>query len=113
MNQTQLKYARERAASIKRRREEKLNESYNGSKMTNDKKAEAVKSGRFEVIGAGYHWYDRIVFLDDVRGMTEDAYKKAFGDLKVEYDKLIDELVLGDNEQALALLKAFEAAASE
>jgi hypothetical protein len=109
MNQTQLKYARERAAAIKRRREEKLTALRNDATLDNDARAKALKEGRFEVRGKGYNWYDRVVFLDAPKGMSDKEYSEAHTKLREEYDRLIDELVLGDQDEALKMLRAFEA----
>lgn len=118
MNQAQLKYARERASTIYKKRVSDLRTAHTveAKTLTNDEKLKALKAGRFSVPrkASSTHlswWHNDITFTDEVKGgLNSDTFDPAKAKIDTAYEKLIDELVLGDNEQALALLKAFEAA---
>lgn len=121
MNQTQIKYARERAAVIRKRREEALREKHTVTPklLTDDEKLKALKTGAFTITplkdrqtgNFRNSWINYVNFTGEVKGGLDlKAFNAEFEKLDAAYRKLIDELVLGDNEQALALLRAFEAA---
>lgn len=114
MNQTQLKYARERASSIRKRREEVLKDKHTtpSIKLSTDDKLKALKAGAFKVSKAtpASLWYNSVTFTDEVvGGLNQKAFDAEKAALDVAYNRLIDELVLGDHEEALRLLRAFEA----
>lgn len=106
---TQTKYARERVEAITRRKQEKLDEVYNGqNKLDNEQKIALLRDGNFTVNNYSYRWYDRIEFPSAVPTITLEEYNEAKADLKRRKDIIIDQLVLGDAEGALASIKAFE-----
>lgn len=118
MNQTQLKYARDRAAKILARRKETLEASFTvpAVELSCAERLEALKAGKFKVdakqLNNARHWWHQAVTFTAERPKKYDkkGHEAALAVLQKSYEKLIDELVLGDNEQALALLKAFETA---
>jgi len=104
-----MKYARERAGAIFRRKKEKLSEAYSATdKLSNDERVAALVAGRFTVNNNSYRWYDRIVFEKPAEAMTYEEYTTRLATLTARYDAIIDELVLGDNAAALDLLRAFD-----
>lgn len=116
MNQTQLKYARDRATKILARRTETLKASFTvpAVKLSCLERLEALKAGKFKVDTkkAGDNrvwWHSGVTFTAErAEKFDKKRHDAALAALNADYEKLIDELVLGDNEQALALLKAFE-----
>lgn len=117
MNQTQIKYARERAAAIHKRRSADLQAEHTIAPvtMTVDEKLKAIKSGAFSIVPpkdrqSGYNsgWSTHVIFRDEVKGGLSPSFGKAKAKLDAAFTKLNDELVLGDNEMALKLLEAFD-----
>jgi hypothetical protein len=115
MNQTQVKYARARAESVYKKRKAAIEAKHTvpAVKLTRTEKLFALTAGAFRVdtTYTGYGWSDAVTFPaerdQEVNQVAIDAEQAALADA---YRKLEDELVLGDNEQALALLRAFEEA---
>jgi len=118
MNQQQLKYAKQRVDDLYSAKKTALRNKFTipGVCLTEDEKLEALRKGEYEVTPAiqGYgdrSWHYRIHFPQErptvVDKVAVDAAEK---ELKATYRKLMDELMLGDNEQALQLIKEFEAA---
>lgn len=110
MNATQVRYARERAASIKRELEHKLSaERFPQARLTDKQKIAALKAGEFTVDKSknGRPWASQIVFDGEPQGLSDEAYNASLKKVRDAYTRVIDELVLGDNEAALALLKVF------
>lgn len=116
MNQTQLKYARDRATKILARRKETLEASFTTPAVTLNclERLEALKAGKFKVdtkkaSDNRLWWHSGVTFTAErAKKFDKKGHDAALAALNADYEKLIDELVLGDNEQALALLKAFE-----
>ena len=115
MNQAQLKYARQRAEKIYVQKRQEIENAYTDEAVTLStlEKVEAIKAGRIEVSDtgrSGHYWAYDIKFLDErPRVLHQEHAQPELDTLKKNYAKLMDELMLGDNEEALALLKAFEA----
>jgi hypothetical protein len=115
MNQTQVKYARARAEATFKARTAAIKAKHTTPAITLTKaeKLEALRTGQFTIDPdqSRYSWADAVVFTA-ARDETIDqaALDAEQALLAAAYRKLEDELVLGDNEQALALLRAFEAA---
>jgi len=125
MNQTQVKYARQRAQEIYNTKKTGIEKEYNRQpkQMTVLEKVTALREGRFEIIEPIAMPYDPYVYRPsgvdmyirytdvkdqpkpDLKEMNDRLFK-----LKTAYLSLTDELMLGDNQEALKLLKAFEAA---
>jgi hypothetical protein len=115
VNQSQIKYARERAGTLRNGREKTLREKHTtpSVSLSCEEKLKALKDGRFKVVKVASNdwWHKGVNFTDEVKGgLNQKAFDKDLAELNASYTKLIDELVLGDNEEALRLLKAFEAA---
>jgi len=116
MNNAQVKYARERATSIYKNREASLKEKFTtpAVEYTNEEKLELIRKGLFvtkeEVAGYGMYLSSFIVFPEE-RSATLDneGFKAAQKQLKAEYDVVMDEILLGDEQEALQLLRAFTA----
>lgn len=115
MNQSQLKYARERAEGIFKRAKENLKTKHTipAFKLTREERLKALEYGHFKIdYTANRHWFEEnITFLCESDAEFNQAGHDA--DLKTltdSYNKLLDELVLGDNQEALKLLQAFEVA---
>lgn len=114
MNQQQLKYARERAARIKRHRAKALVDAYASPKPTlsHDQRVQALMAGRFTVTAdVTARWEDRVEFLDDVKP-DWPKYHELTAALDREHDALLDILILGGSAEALRLLKNFEGPAA-
>jgi len=121
MNQSQLKYARERAKKLYDKRVKDLTAAHTTEAvpMSDDDKLKALKAGAFRIVPAkdrpenGWRssWANNVIFPGEVKGgLNTKTFAPAKDQLDKDYTALLDELVLGDNEQALALLRAFEAA---
>jgi hypothetical protein len=118
MNQTQVKYARARAAAILTARKAAVTEKHTtpAVRLSNDQKRLAIDVGAFrwnaDKQEAHHNWYSGIVFdVERPAYVDQKAIDEEHGQLIEAYRKLEDELVLGDNDAALALLRAFEAGA--
>lgn len=118
MNAAQLKYARERASNTHAARKAalELKHTVPAITLTCEERLRDLKEGKFKSDAkkaSGPHWwYQCVTFTAErPRKFDQKAFDKDVAALKVTYDALIGELVLGDNEVALELLKAFEAAA--
>ena len=116
MNQTQIKYARERAANVLSARKKALTAAHTtpAVALTGAERLQAIKDGAvkldFKGVSDNNHWWHSAVSFTAERPVKVNtkALNAATATLQATYDKLIDELVLGDNEAALALLRAFE-----
>jgi len=114
MNSTQLKYAKGRANDIYRERNDAITKKYKAKcKTISEKdKLKALLKGEVSIKpykeGAYYQnaWYNYVVFHDEVE-FDFASCKKEEEALKNEYQKILDQLVLGDSEEALRLLEQF------
>lgn len=112
MNQSQLKYARERAKTIFDRRCADIRERHSVKpvSLADEEKLTALRKGKFTILDSsnGRHWYWRIKFDAETEGSVDQkAVDAEIAALKDTYTKLIDELVLGDCDKALEMLTAF------
>lgn len=110
MNATQMKYAKERAKDLYYSRLAEIDNKYKPESLGLDDYLEAIKSGDFtlkEPEGYGKQLWFNWVSFNRAPSPDKKAQDKEKEDLKAAYVRLIDELVLGDNEKALQLLKAF------
>lgn len=116
MNQSQVKYVRQRAESMYNTKRSAILSKYrvNPVYITNSQKLDALRVGKFSIDEKGMdgfnrNWYSCVVFEDEVIPTVDTIAQAAEVDaLYARYNTLMDELVLGDNEVALELLKAFE-----
>lgn len=113
MNSQQLKYARARADAILSKRTKAIREKWAAKekRLTPAEKLAALKAGEFTIkkhaSGIDRYWEDYVVFTKEIE--TDAAGMNAeLATLNVEFTKLMDELMLGDQEVALKALKAFE-----
>jgi hypothetical protein len=104
MNQTQVKYARQRAQEIYGDKRKDLEDRHrtNGVQLDIKQRLKAVADCEITIeeptaFQGPHQWSYQISF--------EAEAKK----LKTSFNALLDELMLGDNQEALKLLKAFEA----
>lgn len=117
MNQSQLKYVKLRAEAIYNDKKKALREEHTteAKLITNEEKLNAILTGDFTIMdkprGSFYRpsWWQYVNFHGEViGGLNNDTYTPAAKILEDKFTQLMDELVLGDNRQALELLKAFE-----
>lgn len=101
MNNAQLKYARERLAQAKRDRQNALGYAHG---FTADQRDALYEEGMFSVrkASAGNYVID---------WLGEDEYKArrkaAWDKIDVEYQKVLDQLMLGDDAAALEMINKF------
>lgn len=113
MNSQQLKYARARADAILSKRTKAIREKWASKekRLTSAEKLAALKAGEFTIkkhtSEVDRYWWDYVIFTKeidtDMVGMNTEL-----ATLHDEFTKLMDELMLGDQEAALKALKAFE-----
>lgn len=116
MNQTQVRYACKRVKEILAEKEREIRKEYADpvvASMTTEQKLNAIANGNYTVrkdSNKGYsYWYNCIVFNDQVVKRKDKKPMLAKIDkLRKEANRLIDEFMLGDAEEALKLLKKFE-----
>lgn len=116
MNQTQLKHALGRAAAILKLRTERLKVAHTvpAVKLSTQERLQALRDGAFTVVDVppgSYRAYlsDFLAFnAERDEAFDKDAHDAALAELTKAYNTLVDELVLGDNQTALVLLRAFE-----
>jgi hypothetical protein len=117
VNQSQIKYARERAKTVYDRKAAALKEQYTipAVKLTAEQKIDAILNRRYSVVedglgsSSGHYWHQHIKFHDEREASFMDGYVDIRLELDAKYAALLDELILGDSETALSLIKAFEA----
>lgn len=115
MNNAQSKHAKERAEQIYRRKEKCIRRSFDELRKTLslDEKLTALSKGKFKIRKRShylrnYNIEDCIIY-DDEREFDQCGYDKKHGLLYNEYNNLLDELILGDEQKALELLRTFGA----
>lgn len=124
MNQTQVKYARQRAQEIYNAKKAEIEKEYNQQpkQMSVADKLEALRNGKFEIVepailnsydpwtfnATGIERYIRYTVVKDQPKPDLKKMNERLAELKTAYLSLTDELMLGDNQEALKLLKAFE-----
>lgn len=116
MRKDQIEYVRSRAATIFDNKQYELKKKFTtySVSLSDAEKIKALQDGRFTVDTSEptswrTEWYHRISFNDERREVTDyEAYNKAIKPIQEAYTKLVDELMIGDNTQALALLREFE-----
>jgi hypothetical protein len=100
MNQSQLKYARERLEKAFHEKQAKVGRRYG---YTNEEKIKLWEEGKASIQLVNNSL--SIVFEN------EDEYKKEqnakYEAVAIEYRKVLDELMLGDNAAALELINKF------
>lgn len=119
MRKDQVAYAAVRADTILQDKKRELDRKYTtpAKSLTDDEKAVAMAEGRFTVdlskVGYGRYscgWANAVTFPEEY-GSTFDVegHRREYKPLLDAYNRLLDELMLGDNAKALELLREFEA----
>ena len=115
MNASKMKFAKERLNKIFREKSQAMATQFKAREvtLTPKQKLEALKGGdvvfrKASDMGSGYYISDFLSFSAEAGNETIKVEKeKALAELTAEYDRVLDELMLGDEEEALELLKAF------
>lgn len=106
MTATQLKYARERVDAILSEKATAL--SNLRSKGFSDKdKLRALKRGAFRIDKHATHLCEAIVYVDAPEEMPYEEWRRREKALRDEASKIKDQLILGDQEEALKLIQKF------
>lgn len=116
MNQTQVKYARQRAEGIfaDKRKALEAKHRVGGVSLDINQKLDAIRKGEITIkkpaeYQGAHQWSYQITFNAERPPVFDnDAYTKEEAALRAIFNSLMDELMLGDNQEALKLLKAFE-----
>lgn len=116
MNQMQIRYTQKRAQEILNRKLTALKEKFTTQEvsMTSTEKLKALESGDFTTDFSKSKrmyqpWHYCIKFNKEIPSVFDSqAYDKEAKRVQRKYDELNDELVLGDNQEALKLLAKFE-----
>lgn len=114
MNRDQIKYVTERAQSMYNSKRQSLIKQFTtpAVTLTDFEKLEALRDGSFSIkenAGRFYYLNDVIEFPQErLQVIDSEGLDKASTQLSKVYNKLMDELMLGDSEQALQMLKEFE-----
>ena len=121
MNKTQTEYALRRLQEVCNQKLTVIRDSLSTKAKAFDAVAlvAAIKSGKIKarITYAGRH-IDRYTDVSQVfdgldkfytqeREMDNDAYNKAAAPIQAEYQRIQDQLILGDSKEALALIEAF------
>lgn len=114
MNQQQTKYAREKINRIASDKRDQIYKKYKPAEMTPEQITEALKKGEFRVRDTpkngwnslqAYIQFDATVIDED----NDKLMKTALKDLENTKSRMMDELILGDVQEALQILRDFEA----
>lgn len=114
MNQTQIKYVRQRIEEIYNTKRASIKSKYIWVRpvRTLEEKLEAIKSGNYTVKDnvADYAKYllDARVLFGDEENPNLKAEAEAYDKLRNNKTDLLDNLILGDSETMLAALVEFE-----
>ena len=116
MRKDQIEYVRNRADSIFETKKRAIKRGFekSGRTLNNEEKITALSKGKFTVDTSPpsswrNEWYNRVEFTEEKEPtFDQEGYKEAVKPIHEAYTKLIDELMIGDNTQALELLRAFE-----
>lgn len=111
MNQTQLKYARVRAEAILYAKEKAitLKHTTDAKTLTNEQKIDALFAGTFKLNSSTGPWNTRIDFGETFKTVDTEKCNLELKIIREKFTRIMDELVLGDNNEALLMLKEFEA----
>ena len=113
MNQTQVKYAKTRLEELLKQKQASLKEKFTtkGVSLSPNEKVEALKKGRFSVKDEqvrNWNWYGLIDFGETHDVFDNVGYRDAEDVLLKKFRSIMDELIIGDNDIALVLIKEFE-----
>tara|TARA_R110000803_G_scaffold8609_3_gene27589 strand:+ start:38 stop:394 length:357 start_codon:yes stop_codon:yes gene_type:complete len=115
MNQRQIKYAEQRLSDVYKSRKAQIEGSCTklGNTLSNTETLKALKVGDFKVrskiVGYGNTLGSYITFNQEYpEKFDKEKCTKQIRALDKEYTKIKDELILGDNQEALQMIKNFE-----
>lgn len=113
MNQSQIKHALARANAIRSTKQAAAKKAFDNKvrSLSLDEKLKALKAGKFSISKNTTSWrssLEEYLTFHDAVPFDHIAYQKDVDAITASYDKLVDELVLGDQTRALELLRAFE-----
>lgn len=123
MNQQQVKYTLKRLSEIRHKKINDLrtNHTTEAVYLSNEEKARLLKEGKVTLWKTKisnvplnshekiYNWTDTVVFPKEVKkSFDRNAFDEESSKVHQEYNKIVDELVLGNSEQALEMIKGFE-----
>lgn len=117
MNQQQKKYAQSRVSAIYERRQHDLRKLHTtpAVRLTSTERATAIRAGKAKLLPevkriSNYDDVIDVFVFDGERAEKIDNAKleKALAELKTEFNNVMDELMLGDAEEAIKLIKAFD-----
>jgi len=108
---TQVKYAQGRVSSIYNDKLSALSDKYSGNqKQDIQEQLNKLRRGDYTIVeGDFYRWYEAVRFNKPEPLMSKEEYNKARADLKNVRDTLMDQLVLGDAEEAIKGLEKLQA----
>lgn len=114
MNQQQTKYAREKISRIAADKRDAIYRKYKPGEMTPDEITQALKNGEFKVRDTPKNGWNNLqsYILFDAYVVDEEndkLMKAALKDLELTKSRMMDELILGDVQEALQILRDFEA----
>lgn len=114
MMSKQIDYVMKRANDILKRRTAELNREFGVKAVVLDRKETlaALRAGRFVINpteDSSYYLSAYIRLTDEVKAGFKPGHDKAKAKLDAAFARLCDELVLGDESEALKLLRKFEA----
>lgn len=121
MNKQQLTYAMERLDNVYREKRHAIHNecTTKGKVVTVDALVGLIKSGKLKVKTSGSRVIDRYIDISTVFNLepfqSEDELDKEKHDSRIkklddEFTKIKDELVIGDSDKAMELLKRFTSA---
>ena len=114
MNQTQIKYARERAFKIYNQKSKEITEKHTtkAKTLSVDEKLDALLAGAFKVnrerAKASHTWHFAVDFGETFNTIDTESRDKELSKLTAFYTSLMDELILGDDAAAFSMLKELE-----
>lgn len=112
MNQSKIKYLRGRVEEIYKERANSVTAEYRKKALTNDEKFELLKAGKFSIRSQPVNPYDRsLETFIEFEGIEEPNLEERdtrLKELSATKTKLLDEIIMGDETEALALLRGFE-----
>ena len=107
MRQDQIKYARERLAAIYKERLNRLSSLIKPAKhLSIQEMCDALENGAFTLDRLASHINYAIKF-NAATPEDRTEYQREIEKLRAKYEAICDELLLGDAEKALSLIKKF------
>jgi hypothetical protein len=107
MNATQLRYAKERVDATLSEKIGNLRNRYGSSRFSDKDKLAALKKGEFKVNPKAKTLSEAIVYPTAPVEMTHEEYQKQDSAIRLRAQEIKDELILGDQEAALDLIRKF------